>query len=260
MTQKTNKSVADSLETDEVLLPFMPYLLQDMWGLGSSVQQIIDVIGTLNLAPGETTVLDLGCGKGAVSVLIASKFGFKVTGIDLMEPFLEDACKRAEEYHVSHLCDFIHHDVLKYAAQQHAFDLVILASLGGIFGTLRDTVSRMRSQVKTGGYIIIDDGYLKDAGSSNRKGYRHYRNHETTIKELTFYKDLLVKEVSTTELSVAINEEYLTVIGKRGEELAKQHPELEKNITAFIQLQAEECEIINNRMEGALWLLQKKDQ
>ena len=259
MSKKTNKTVADSLETDEHLLPYMPYLLRDMWGLGSSVQPIIDSIATLNLSTGETTVLDLGCGKGAVSVRIASEFGFKVTGIDLMGPFLKDARKKAEEYQVSRLCDIKDQDILEYVAEQHAYDIVILASLGGIFGTLKDTVSRLRSQVKAGGFLIIDDGYLKHAGSSNRKGYKHYRDYGTSIKELTFYQDRLVREVNTSELNVDINAEYLTVIRKRGKELAEQHPELKKDIKAYIQLQEEECEIINNRMEGALWLLQKTE-
>ncbi|MBN2411231.1 methyltransferase domain-containing protein [candidate division KSB1 bacterium] len=259
MSGKTNKTVADSLETDELLLPHMPFLLRDIWALGCSLQPILDSIAALNLSPGNTAVLDLGCGKGAVSVRIASEFGFNVTGIDLMQPFLEDARKKAGEYHVSHLCEFIHKDIIEYVSAEHAFDLVVLASLGGVFGTLRDTVSRLRSQVKAGGYMIYDDGYLKQADSLNRKGYRHFRDHDTAIKELTFYGDRLVKEVNTSALSEEINAEYLTVIRHRGKELADQHPELEKNIRAYIQLQEEECDIINNRIEGALWLLRKTE-
>jgi len=257
MANKSNKSVADSLETDEVLLPHMPFLLQDMWALGSSVQQIMEMTGELNLSAGDITVLDLGCGKGAVSVLLASKFGYKVTGVDFMAPFLKDAREKAEEYHVSHLCEFIRRDIIEYASAEHDFDIVILASLGGVFGTIRETVSRLRSQVKNGGYMMIDDGYLKDAGSSDRKGYEHCRDHANSVNELTHYHDRLVKEESTTELNAALNEEYLTVIRKRGEELAEQHPELKKNLTAYIQLQEEECEYLNTRVEGALWLLQK---
>ena len=58
-------------------------------------------------------------------------------------------------------------------------------------------------------------------------------------------------------MSVDINAEYLTLIRNRGEELAKLHPELDKDISAYIQLQEEECEYLNNCIEGALWVLQK---
>ena len=49
----------------------------------------------------------------------------------------------------------------------------------------------------------------------------------------------------------------MSLIEKRGKELVAQHPALEDDINAYIQLQAEECDVINNQIEGALWLLQK---
>ena len=88
MSDCTRQSVADSLESEIKLLPYMPYLLQDLWALGSSVDQILDLFSTLPLSYGAAKVLDLGCGKGAVSVQIASKFGFEVVGIDAMPEFL----------------------------------------------------------------------------------------------------------------------------------------------------------------------------
>jgi cyclopropane fatty-acyl-phospholipid synthase-like methyltransferase len=48
------------------------------------------LIGTLPLSSDSAKVLDLGCGKGAVSVQIASKFGFDVVGIDAMSEFLSE--------------------------------------------------------------------------------------------------------------------------------------------------------------------------
>ena len=54
-----------------------------------------------------------------------------------------------------------------------------------------------------------------------------------------------------------INDEYMNCIAKRGKELVVLHPELEDDINSYIQLQAEECDVINNQIEGALWLLQK---
>jgi 2-polyprenyl-3-methyl-5-hydroxy-6-metoxy-1,4-benzoquinol methylase len=83
MSDKTQKLISDSLETDQQLLPYMPYLLQDLWALGSSVEDILKAVDSLPLSS-DSRVLDLGCGKGAVSVLIASRFKCRVTGIDAM--------------------------------------------------------------------------------------------------------------------------------------------------------------------------------
>lgn len=257
MSKQTEQSIADSLEVDRQLLPYMPFLLQDLWALGSSVDFIIDVVGSLNLSPTQAKLLDLGCGKGAVSIHIASQCGLKVVGVDRMTPFLEDAQKKAIEYHVSHLCEFINQDIMEFVSVEHGFDLVILASLGGIFGSFKNTIATLRTQIRLGGYIVIDDGYLRKANSLKRKGYEHYKNHEDTIEELTAFGDILLQEINTTDVSLKINDEYMNSIAKRGQELVAQHPELEDNINAYIQLQADECDVINNQIEGALWLLQQ---
>lgn len=259
MTDHIEQSIDDSLEVEKHLLPYMPYLLQDMWVLGSSEDHIFEALRDLNLPSDQTTVLDLGCGKGGVSVRLAEKFGFKVTGVDVMDVFLDDARTKAEEHHVSHLCQFINQDIHEFVSDDHHFDVVILASLGGILGDLNQTVSKLRNQVRTGGYLLIDDGYLRDKNSLDRKGYDHYRNHQNTINELTMYNDKIIREISTTEFSLKINDEYLSLIRKRGAELIKKHSELKDDITTYIRLQEEECDIIENEIEGALWLIQKSE-
>ncbi len=180
MNDKSQKSVANSLEVEEHLLQHMPYLLQDLWALGSSVDQILDLIGTLPLSSDSVKVLDLGCGKGAVSVKIASNFGFDVVGVDAMTEFLKDAYKKSSEYQVSNLCAFIEQDILTYMIEKHSFDIVILASIGGVLGSNEDTIKKLRTQVRSGGYILIDDGYLKRGEVLRRKGYEHCRNYKKT--------------------------------------------------------------------------------
>ena len=48
MMNESGQSVADSLETNVNMLSFMPYLLQDLWALGCSIDQIIETAGKLN--------------------------------------------------------------------------------------------------------------------------------------------------------------------------------------------------------------------
>ena len=257
MSDNPQQSVADSLEVDKKLLPYMSYLLQDLWALGSSVDQILDLFSTLPLSPGAARVLDLGCGKGAVSVQIAAKFGFHVVAVDALPEFLKDAHKKSSEYQVSDLCIFIEQDILTYVIDEHDFDAVILASLGGIFGSNRNTIKKLRTQVRPGGYIVIDDGYLKRREVLSRKGYGHYRNHEKTVEELTMFKDRLLTEISTTEVSIKINDEFLKAIENRSIELVAQYPELEKDINSYLDVQRKECDILNSELEGMIWVLKK---
>ncbi len=207
MNDDSQKSVANSLEVETKLLPYMPYLLQDIWAMGCSVDQILDLVANLNLPTESVKVLDLGCGKGALSVQIAAKFGFNVTGVDAMPEFLKFAKEKSDEYKVTSLCTFINGDILNYVTDSHDFNIVILAALGGIFGSNKQTFEKLRTQVSPGGYIIIDDGYLKKKPTSNRKGYHHYRNYKETVKEFTSFNDDLISEISTAESSKIINDE-----------------------------------------------------
>ena len=257
MSNNPQQSVADSLEVEKKLIPNMSYLLQDLWALGSSVEQIIDVFSTLDLPAGTTKILDLGCGKGAVCIRLASRFGFHAVGVDAMPVFLDEARKKSSEHHVSDLCTFIEQDIRTYVKDKHHFDAVILASLGGVFGNNDDTIKILRAQVRAGGYIVIDDGYLKKRKSMRRKGYEHYRNYKRTVAELTMFKDRLLTEIPTTEMSMNINDEYLKVIENRSSELIDEYPELKKDFIRYLDVQREECDILNSELEGMIWVLKK---
>ncbi len=257
MNDDSQKSVANSLEVETKLLPYMSYLLQDLWAMGCSADQILDLIVNLNLPAGSVKVLDLGCGKGALSVQIAAKFGFNVTGVDAMPEFLKVAEEKSVEFKVTSLCTFTNGDILNYVTDSQDFNIVVLASLGGIFGSNKQTIERLRTQVSPGGYIIIDDGYLKRKTTLNRKGYSHYRNYEETVKQLTSFNDNLISKISTTESSKKINDEYLEVIEKRCTELITKHPQMENDLKKYMDLQKEECEVLDKEIEGTIWVLQK---
>lgn len=259
MSDKFELSIADSLEIDPRLLKYLPSLLQDLWALGSSVDIIVQAIRSLQLPGNDFYALDLGCGKGAVSVRLAQEFGIRMLGIDAMIPFLDVAREKAREHQVENLCQFQLADLHEFLEQDREFDLVILASMGGILGDYRQTVSKLRRQVRKRGYIIIDDGYLRKGKKLNRKGYEHYRNHKQTIADLTSRGDYLIQESSTEDLSHQINQQYFKVISERGSQLSASHPHLKNLIRTYIDLQAEENRIIEDHIVGTLWLLQKEE-
>jgi ubiquinone/menaquinone biosynthesis C-methylase UbiE len=235
----------------------MPYLLQDLWALGSSVDEICDLAGGLDLDPGGAGVLDLGCGKGAVGIRLAKMFGIKVTGVDLMAEFLHEAENRAKDHKVAHLCTFIRQDICAYVKTDHRFDAVILASLGSVIGTIGKTVQTLRTQIRPGGYMFIDHGYLMSADRLDRPGYEDCRNYGETIGLLTSCGDVLLNEIDTTTVSNAVNADYLMKIKTRGGELMRQLPDLKKEISEYIERQEEECRILEREFVSAVWLLQK---
>lgn len=256
MNKKTNKSVANSLDGDLKILPYLPDLLIDLWPLGSALDVIVNMVQSLNLSS-SAHLLDLGCGKGATAITIASRLGLRATGIDANPEFLKIARQKALEHKVSEKCQFILDDIFNYVKQPRKFDLVIFASLGGLFGNFKKTVGQLRRMVRIGGYIIIDDGYLKGEKTIDKPGYKHYFSHEKCIAQLLSYGDTLVQEVSTVNESRQINQEYLEIISKRGHQLVREQPDLEPLVHRYIDTQKIECDLIEKFINGAAWMLKK---
>jgi len=90
--KQREQELAASLTAESTdLLPYLPYLLQDIYELGSSPADI-EVLLRENTDFGPWfRVLDLACGKGAVSIHLAAKFGCSVKGVDFMQTFVNDA-------------------------------------------------------------------------------------------------------------------------------------------------------------------------
>ena len=72
LTNETKEKLARSLSWETIdLLPFLPYLLQDFWELGSDPGVMAELIHRYVHPSEKTRILDLACGKGAVSVKVA---------------------------------------------------------------------------------------------------------------------------------------------------------------------------------------------
>ena len=75
--------------SDKELFPFLPYILQDIWEIGADPDAIIKLIRKYCNNITELKVLDLGCGKGAVSVKVSQVLGCTCYGIDAIPEFVE---------------------------------------------------------------------------------------------------------------------------------------------------------------------------
>lgn len=258
MVDNKTSSISRSMETQPEFLPYLPELLKDMWALGSCPELIIDIISPLNLPGQKSTVLDLGCGKGAVGILLAKKYGFQVTGIDASSAFLEVARQKAVEHQVSGLCTFKEYDIFEYVKIDRNFNFVVYASLGNMLGSFKEIMSNLRRMVTPGGYIIIDDGYLKGTNPIQRTGYEHYLQYQDTVDELQLWGDQLIDERSTEKESRRINDEYLETLRQSQKDFNIKYPDMTSALNRYIKTQKEECEILDKYICGAVWLLKKR--
>lgn len=245
------KKLASSLtaETTE-LIPYLPYLLQDIYELGSSPTDMLDLLRQRTPASTAWNVLDLACGKGAVSVFLASSLGCHVKGIDLMPEFIAVAAAKAAAANVLDLCHFAVGDINEAIEAESDHDVVILGAAGDVLGTPVETIAKLRTTVKAGGFILIDDAYVEPHSALD---------YHTRGDWLTFFQQthvVLLGEAASGPDVDQINRENQAWIVQRAAELTRAYPEKADLFAGYVQSQQRECDELAGDLCGITWLLQ----
>jgi predicted RNA methylase len=80
------ESVVAAMDGSErALFPYLPYILQDLWELGASPGEIIELVRKHANNYSRLRILDLGCGKGAVSIQLAKELNCSCLGVDAVK-------------------------------------------------------------------------------------------------------------------------------------------------------------------------------
>lgn len=253
-----SEMVAYALEAPPELLPFLPELLADLEELGSDAGQIAQIVRDLALPP-TASVVDLGCGKGAAAIALASALGLRVLGIELFEPFVAHAVAVSRDAGLSHLCQFRHGDVRTMAEGLPSADVAVFAALGDVLGDPAETMRVVRQYVRPGGYVLIADVFLRDGGSVAFPGFERYCSRSETVRGLTAWGDELVREVLALddETDDDNGDEDAEAIHRRAVALAEQHPECREQLLAFATYQAKANAHIAENLVDAVWVLRR---
>jgi SAM-dependent methyltransferase len=249
--------IARTLDAPTALLPWLPELFADLEELGGTRDDALAVLRPLGLPRG-ASVLDLGCGKGAVAVALARELGCRVTGVDAMPAFVEHARRQATAWRVDHLCRFECADLRDAAAFERGYDVVLLLAVGRPWGTLAATLGAIRAAARPGGWLVVDDGYLATgAGGTGTSAASGYGDRAATVRELAAHGDRLVREVTTSDAGEAFLRDSFPLFERRARALATQHPELAELVEEFLELQRQETAALRGELVPALWLLQR---
>ncbi|TLG77503.1 class I SAM-dependent methyltransferase [Culicoidibacter larvae] len=258
MEKSVEERLAESLTaTSTELLQYLPYLLQDFWELGSSPQIMSEILQTNIPSLEGMQILDLGCGKGAVSVALARTLSAKVTGIDIIPEFIEYAKSKAQEFKVSELCTFIAEDINQSIERERNYDCVVFGAVGAVLGAPAEMLPKLKQTVKPGGYILIDEAYL---AANNEGGNVAYQMDYLTREQwLALFEQLGLELVDekVNEGDLEFDEDNAN-IKQRADELKKLHPEQSALFDGYVQSQLDECYDLENNIVGVVWLLRVK--
>lgn len=261
MTEKMKtieESVVIAMDgSEKELFPFLPYILQDLWEIGADPNAIIKLISKYFDNYAGLKVLDLGCGKGAVSVKVSKALGCRCYGIDAIPEFIEFAQQKANEFKVKHLCTFETGDIREKVKELSGYDIIILGAIGPVFGDYFATLTTLSKCINKNGVFIIDDGYIDD--NSN---YSH---------PLMFKKNTIMQQIDKAGMELVENDimeredikdsdDYIFEnLKKRCYELIDKYPDKQKIFLDYLNKQEVENDVLENKVIGTTMAIKIKN-
>ncbi len=156
-----------SLDVDSPeIMPFIPYLLKDLWELGSIPEYVIELVDRHIPTESLRDVIDLGCGKGAVLIKLYNDLGISGTGYDLVEEFILEAKEKAIAWECEDQVRFEQRDMREVVEQGQAYDLVIYGHDSEVFGDVRQSLEALKQITTKGSWIILETVYLAESDHS----------------------------------------------------------------------------------------------
>ncbi|MBT3362812.1 MAG: methyltransferase domain-containing protein [Chloroflexi bacterium] len=242
--------------TDVALFPYLPYILQDTWEIGTSPSIVIDLMRKHVGNHANLKVLDLGCGKGAVSVKVAKAFGCHCHGIDAIPVFIDEAKGKAKEYGVEQYCHFEVGDIRTMVDDLKGFDIIVLGSIGPVFGNHLQTLTILKTCLTPNGLIILDDGYIE-----NDSSYSHslIQKKSTVMKHIDNAGMKLIDEAFTSVDEIKESDDFIfNKLKARCQELIVREPHKTSLFLDYIAKQEEENDVLETKITCSAMVIRKK--
>ncbi len=250
------ESVVTAMDGSESeLFSFLPYMLQDVWEMGTSSEAIVGLVQKHARDHANLNILDLGCGKGAASVKLARELQCTCLGIDGVGAFIDEATRKAEEFGVEHLCQFIADDIRVRIKVLPKFDIIILGALGPVFGDYNATLTTLSKCLSQDGMIIIDDAYIEDDSDFTDPSIR---KKSEILQQIKVAGMRLVDEMVMKEDEIKAADDYLYEnLERRCRELIKKYPGKRKLFENYMAGQKEENDILETKVICSTILIRK---
>ena len=257
--ENKNKTLEESIITamdgsDIEQIPFLPYILQDFWELGSSSEQTIRIIKKHKPETAGLDVLDLGSGKGAISINIALELKCKCFGIDAMEDFVVFSNNKAKELSIDNICTFETGDIRTRIKTLGKYDIILLGGIGPVLGDYYSTLSQLTPHLNKDGLIIFDDAYIEDDSKTDYPSVLKESELLNQIKNagMQLIDKITINEVPGTE--EGYDKEFMN-LQKRCMELIEKHPDKKDLFLGFIEKQKREYEVLSNEIIPAILVI-----
>ena len=198
--------------------------------------------------------MDLGCGKGAVSVKLAASIKCKCYGIDGVSEFVESSKLKAREYGVDTLCRFEVGDIRMKIEELGKFDVIIFGATGPVFDDYSTALTVLSKHLADEGIIIIEEGYIDETSEFQHPSYS---SKKALLSQFEKAGMELIDEIECKYGEISDTEKEMEDLTKRCKQLKAKYPEKSSLFDNFMENQASEFDALKNEMEGSIMVLKK---
>jgi SAM-dependent methyltransferase len=121
----------------------------------AKIERILDLLPLER----DARVLDLGCGRGELSLKLVERFQARVTAVDISSPMLDAMRERARSCGALDRLRLLEIDIGEFKPEPECFDLTAMLGGGGIGGGIRGICATLGGWTRRGGYVLIGEGY-----------------------------------------------------------------------------------------------------
>lgn len=256
LTKTIEESVVTAMDgADSHLFPYLPYIMQDFWEIGTSPDIVVELVNKHAADYSNLKVLDLGCGKGAVLIQLAKALNCYCYGVDAVKAFIDEAEIKAKELNVDEYCCFECGDIRAVISDLQDYDIIILGSIGPALGGYYSTLTQLSECLNDNGLIIIDDGYIDD---SSQYSHPHVEKRSEILKQISDAGMELVDEIILDKDDIKASDDlFYHHIKRRCEELIEKHPDKKALFIDYIRNQEEENEVLEEKVVCSTMLFRK---
>lgn len=121
-----------------------------------SYQSILKALSFLSSLPANPSILDVGCGPGTQTIVLAKETGGKVLAVDTHQPFLDRLKQRAHDAGLAQRIEAVNMSMSALEFPEESFDLIWSEGAIYIMGFAQGLRS-WRPLVKIGGYVAVTE-------------------------------------------------------------------------------------------------------
>jgi SAM-dependent methyltransferase len=240
-------SVAASLDMPRALTPHIQELFADLTSLGCRPRQVTSWLRAAGINA-RSSVIDMGCGKGAAGILAARTLGCRVIGFDACRPFIEEAQEAARCAGVADLCTFRCADLHRAAPTVRPADAALMLNVLPI----EEAAPIVVRLVRPSGVFILDDAIVLEGrkAACDRPTRREAREFLQSLGAVVEREHVMSpREYRRLERTL------YAAFAPRARELARRRPSLAPVVRRFLKQQRQSgAHLWRGPMRGAMWM------